>query len=47
MKKYQMIEMETVLFSEGDIVTFSSGEQADDLGKWNENWFPQTDKGNE
>ena len=39
--QYESPFLDTVLLQMQDIITNSSSESADDLGGWNDNWFPQ------
>ena len=41
MKKYEMLELKVIFFYEEDIITNSTGESADDLGGWDNDWFAQ------
>ncbi len=45
MKPYQELEINVISFVLQDIVTFSVGtESVDDLGSWNQEWFPANNK---
>lgn len=45
MKRYQELEINVISFILQDIVTASIGaESVDDLGNWNQDWFPANNK---
>ena len=39
MKMYEEPKAEVIFFYEENIVSASAGEEADDLGGWNKDWF--------
>ena len=44
MQEYEKIDISVIVFENGDIITDSKDDVADDFGQWNDGWLSKNNR---